>query len=380
MKSYSIEWGSHRLDLGNTTRIMGIVNVTPDSFSDGGLFFDCNAAVARGEKLAEDGADILDIGGESSRPFSGAVSAEEEIRRVVPVIEKLAERISIPISIDTTKAVVARKAIEAGASMINDISALRSDAELAGVAVNYDLPVILMHMKGTPENMQVSPHYDDLLGEIKGFLKDAIERAVRRGIDRRKDVVEKTEIFKKQVIGQTFGQEILKTLKVSDNEIEEYYEQHKNEYEQIGISAIFIKTDPENGITKEAALAEAEEASERAKAGEDWKELVKRFSDGVPGKKAGKAEYIERGKFGAEIDERLFPMEKGEITNPLEVDGGYYIIRIEDGARHPPHGQIKRKIESRLINEKLIKYVYGLRDELGVEVYRDRLEESVHSE
>ena len=190
MKSYSIEWGSYSLELGGKTRIMGIVNVTPDSFSDGGLFFDCNAAVARGEKLAEDGADILDIGGESTRPFSGAVSAEEEIRRVVPVIEKLAERISIPISIDTTKAVVARKAIEAGASMINDISALRSDAELAGVAVKYDLPVILMHMKGTPENMQVSPHYDDLLGEIKGFLKDAIERAVRRGIDRRKIIID----------------------------------------------------------------------------------------------------------------------------------------------------------------------------------------------
>ncbi|MDP3285368.1 MAG: dihydropteroate synthase, partial [Desulfobacterales bacterium] len=150
MKSYSIEWGSHRLDLGNTTRIMGIVNVTPDSFSDGGLFFDCDAAVARGEKLAEDGADILDIGGESTRPFSEAVSAEEEIRRVVPVIEKLAGRISIPISIDTTKAAVAKQAIEAGASMINDISALRSDDELAGVAAKYGLPVILMHMKGTP--------------------------------------------------------------------------------------------------------------------------------------------------------------------------------------------------------------------------------------
>ncbi len=190
MKSYSIEWGSHRLDLGNTTRIMGIVNVTPDSFSDGGLFFDCNAAVARGEKLAEDGADILDIGGESTRPFSGAVSAEDEIRRVVPVIEKLAGRISIPVSIDTTKAVVARQAIEAGASMINDISALRSDYELAGVAVKYDLPVILMHMKGTPENMQVSPHYDDLMGEIKGFFKDAIERAVKRGIDRRKIIID----------------------------------------------------------------------------------------------------------------------------------------------------------------------------------------------
>jgi len=190
MKSYSIEWGSNRLELGNKTRIMGIVNVTPDSFSDGGLFFDCNAAVARGEKLAAEGADILDIGGESTRPFSEAVSPEEEIRRVVPVIEKLAGRISIPISIDTNKAVVAKKAVEAGASIINDISALRSDSELAGVAAKYGLPVILMHMKGTPENMQVSPHYDDLIGEIKGFLKDAIERAVSMGVDRRKIIID----------------------------------------------------------------------------------------------------------------------------------------------------------------------------------------------
>lgn len=190
MKSYCIEWGSYSLELGKKTRIMGIVNVTPDSFSDGGFFFDCNAAVARGEKLAEDGADILDIGGESTRPFSKPVSAEEEIRRVVPVIEKLAGRISIPISIDTTKAVVARKAIEAGASIINDISAFRSDSELAGVAAKYDLPVILMHMKGAPGNMQVSPHYDDLTGEIKSFLKDAIEGAVRMGVDMRKIIID----------------------------------------------------------------------------------------------------------------------------------------------------------------------------------------------
>ena len=190
MKAYGIKWGSYRLDIGNTTRIMGIVNVTPDSFSDGGIFFDSNTAIAQGEKLAEEGADILDIGGESTRPFSEAVPAEEEIRRVVPVIEKLAGRISIPISIDTTKAVVAKYAIEAGASIINDISALRSDEKLANVAAKYGVPVILMHMKGTPKNMQVSPHYDDLLGEIKSFLKDAIERAVKSGIDRAKIIID----------------------------------------------------------------------------------------------------------------------------------------------------------------------------------------------
>lgn len=204
MKTYSIEWGSHRLDLGNTTRIMGIVNVTPDSFSDGGFFFDCDAAVAQGEKLAEEGADILDIGGESTRPFSEAISDEEEIRRVIPVIEKLAGRISIPISIDTTKAVVARQAVEAGASMINDISALRSDGELAGVAAKYGLPVILMHMKGTPKNMQASPQYDDLLGEIKCFLKDAIKRAVKGGVDRTKIIIDPGIGF-----GKTVGHNLL---------------------------------------------------------------------------------------------------------------------------------------------------------------------------
>lgn len=208
MKSYCIKWGSHSLELGAKTRIMGIVNVTPDSFSDGGFFFDRDAAVAQGVKLAEEGADILDIGGESTRPFSEAVSAEEEIRRVVPVIEKLAGRVSIPISIDTRKAVVAKKAIEAGASIINDISALRSDNELAGVAAKYGLPVILMHMKGTPENMQVSPHYDDLMCEVKGFLKDAVERAVGAGIDRRKIIVDP---------GIGFGKTILHNLLLIKN-------------------------------------------------------------------------------------------------------------------------------------------------------------------
>jgi parvulin-like peptidyl-prolyl isomerase len=205
--------------------------------------------------------------------------------------------------------------------------------------------------------------------------------AARRGIDKREDVVEKTENFKKQLMGQTLGQEILKELKVSDGEIDDYYRQHKNDYEQIGISEIFIKTDPVNGITKEAALAEAGEVAERAKAGEDWEELALRFSDDEASrKKGGKTGHIQRGKFGPGIDDKLFSMKKGEITGPLEVDGGYFIIKIEEGAASLPEGQVRRKIESQLINEKLIEYVYGLREELGVEVYRDRLEESMNSE
>ncbi|MCD4804218.1 MAG: dihydropteroate synthase [Desulfobacterales bacterium] len=169
---------------------MGILNVTPDSFSDGGLFFSCDAAVAHGEKLAEAGADIIDIGGESTRPFSEPVSIEEEGRRVLPVIEKLAKRVSIPISIDTTKASMAREAIESGASIINDISAMYSDPDMMGVAAKYGVPVVIMHMKGAPKTMQVSPHYEHLIKEIKEFLEKAIDRAEKNGIARSKIIID----------------------------------------------------------------------------------------------------------------------------------------------------------------------------------------------
>ena len=205
--------------------------------------------------------------------------------------------------------------------------------------------------------------------------------AVKRGTDKRKDVLEKTENFKIKLIGQTFGQEILKNIKVSQDEIQSYYQEHKNDYEEIGISEIFIKADPEKGLTKEKALAEAEEVSERAKAGESWEKLVEEYSDdAVSRKKGGNAGYIQRGKFAPEIDDQLFGMKKGEITNPLEVNGGYFIIKIDEGARFLPGGQVSRKIESRITNEKLIEYVNGLREEWGVEVYRDRLEESAKSD
>ena len=190
MKTYNIEWGKHRLVLGKHTCVMGILNVTPDSFSDGGEFFTLDGAVAQGQKLFEDGADILDIGGESTRPFSDAVSVEEEIRRVIPVIETLAARISIPISIDTTKADVARRAIQAGASIINDVSALRLDHSLADVAAEYDVPLILMHMLGTPKTMQTNPVYDDLIKEIKEFLKNAIDYAQSKGISKSKIIID----------------------------------------------------------------------------------------------------------------------------------------------------------------------------------------------
>jgi len=178
------------MEFGRKTCIMGVVNVTPDSFSDGGNFFASDAAIAQGEKLAADGADILDIGGESTRPFSGPVPEDEEIRRVMPVIEKLAKRLSIPISIDTMKAAVARRAIEAGASMINDISALRFDPDMAAVAKAFDTPVVLMHMLGDPKTMQKSPSYDDLIFEIRNFLEDAIRRAAGQGLSKSKLIID----------------------------------------------------------------------------------------------------------------------------------------------------------------------------------------------
>jgi len=189
-KPYLLTWGDHSLALGRQTCIMGIINVTPDSFSDGGKFFDRAAAVAQGERLAAEGADIIDIGGESTRPFSDPVPVEDEIRRVVPVIEKLASRVSIPISIDTTKAAVARRAFEAGASIINDVSALRFDPELAAVAAEFDAPVILMHMLGDPKSMQVEPRYHNLIEDIRGFLADAAENAQNLGVSRSNIIVD----------------------------------------------------------------------------------------------------------------------------------------------------------------------------------------------
>ena len=163
---------------------MGVLNVTPDSFSDGGLYFQNERAVEQGLALARDGADIIDVGGESTRPYSEEVSCDEELARVIPVIEVLKEKVQIPISIDTFKAEVARQALRAGASIINDISALRFDPEMASVAAEAGVPVILMHMRGTPGNMQDNPKYDNLILEILDFLEGAIDRAVKGGINR----------------------------------------------------------------------------------------------------------------------------------------------------------------------------------------------------
>jgi dihydropteroate synthase len=161
---------------------MGILNVTPDSFSDGGLHFKKSGAVDRGLRMAEEGADIIDIGGESTRPGSEPVPLEEELRRVVPVIESLSAKVTIPISIDTYKAEVARRALAAGASMVNDISGLRFDPEMPEVVSEFKVPVVAMHIRGNPKSMQESPVYDALIPEIMDYLRESISIARSAGV------------------------------------------------------------------------------------------------------------------------------------------------------------------------------------------------------
>lgn len=164
--------------------IMGVVNVTPDSFADGGLFFDHDAAVQQALALVAAGADLLDIGGESTRPFSEPTLLEEELRRVLPVIERVRAQTPVPLSIDTYKSRVAQAALEAGANIINDISALRFDPDMVHLAREAGVPVILMHMQGTPKNMQTDPHYDDLIGELRAFFQERLEFALSHGLSR----------------------------------------------------------------------------------------------------------------------------------------------------------------------------------------------------
>jgi len=178
------------LDFTKRTYLMGILNVTPDSFYDGGKFSNLDEAVKRGTKMAEEGADIIDIGGESTRPRSEPIGLEEELSRVIPVIERLSKEIEVPLSIDTYKSFVAKKALDSGASMINDISALRFDAEMKKIAAEYEVPIVLMHIKGTPKNMQDDPYYDDVMKEISSYLKESIQIAKDAGIEEDKIIID----------------------------------------------------------------------------------------------------------------------------------------------------------------------------------------------
>ncbi len=177
-------------DLGEKPLIMGVLNITPDSFSDGGRFIDPENAYDYALSLIDSGADIIDVGGESSRPGAENVSVDEEIKRVIPIIKKLAKKTKIPISIDTVKSEVAEKAFDAGAIILNDISALRMDDKLAALAAKHKSYVVLMHMRGTPADMQSDTEYDDLLGEVAGFLNAAASKAVENGISKEKIIID----------------------------------------------------------------------------------------------------------------------------------------------------------------------------------------------
>jgi len=185
MKTSNKQWQikGRILDVARRPLVMGILNVTPDSFSDGGRFFDTHKAVARALEMVKEGADIIDVGGESTRPGADPVPEQQEMDRVVPVIERIVSRCGTPISVDTTKATVAEAAIKAGAHIINDIGGLSVDPTIAHVAAKHRCGLVLMHMKGRPRTMQDAPHYDDLMSEIVDFLKSALHRATHNGVE-----------------------------------------------------------------------------------------------------------------------------------------------------------------------------------------------------
>jgi dihydropteroate synthase len=185
----------------NRIIVMGVVNTTPDSFSDGGEFFDTNRAVDHALRLVAEGADIIDVGGESTRPGADPVGAEEEMRRVLPVIERLAPQIDIPISIDTYKESVVRAALTAGARIVNDISGLTADSQLAQTVAEFGAGLILMHKRGDPATMQSDTHYDNLIAEIKQFLRGAISKAEAAGVDPTKIMIDPGIGFGKDLAG-----------------------------------------------------------------------------------------------------------------------------------------------------------------------------------
>jgi dihydropteroate synthase len=208
-----LQFRRREYDLSQRTLIMAALNVTPDSFSDGGRFFALEKAVNQGLQLAEAGADILDIGGESTRPGSNPIDEKEEIKRISPVIRELKRQIAVPISVDTRKFRVAQKALDEGAEMINDVSALRFDGEMATVAAQNQVPVVLMHMRGRPEDMQVHPQYDDLLGEILGFFQERLDYSQSRGISKERIILDPGIGFGKS-LEEKHNLQILKNLAV----------------------------------------------------------------------------------------------------------------------------------------------------------------------
>ena len=190
-REYILKTSRGKIKLGERTLMMGVLNVTQDSFSDGGLFYQKNQAIEHALRMVDEGADIIDIGGESTRPGSKAISSGVEAKRVVPVIDALAKKIKIPISIDTKKASVARKAVDAGAEIINDVSALNGDREMAGTVKKTGAAVILMHMRGKPSNMQKGNlDYDNLMGDITDYLEKSSQKAINTGVEKDRIVID----------------------------------------------------------------------------------------------------------------------------------------------------------------------------------------------
>ncbi len=178
-----VEWPKGRLDFSAGCLVMGVLNVTPDSFSDGGQFLDTDKAIEHGLQMAADGAAIIDVGAESTRPGTKSVSADEQIERAIPVIKVLAKKVDVPVSIDTYNIKVAKAALEAGATMLNDITAL-SDKRMGELVAERQVPVVLMHMQGEPQTMQIEPKYDDVVSEVLQFLLERAKRAEQFGIDK----------------------------------------------------------------------------------------------------------------------------------------------------------------------------------------------------
>lgn len=183
LRGHSFEWGER-------TYLMGVLNVTPDSFSDGGEFYAPAAALAQAQRLVEAGADLIDIGGQSTRPGAEQVSVEEELHRVLSVVQSVRSQLSVPISVDTTRAVVAQRAVEAGADMVNDISGGTFDPDMLSTVAQLGVPIVLMHIRGTPQTMQQLTDYQDLIGEIYEFLEGQLAAAERAGIERSRLIID----------------------------------------------------------------------------------------------------------------------------------------------------------------------------------------------
>lgn len=182
--------GNKSFDLGKRTLIMGILNVTPDSFYDGGKYMNPDTAVRHAHDMVENGADIIDVGGESTRPGSKRVSAEEELLKVIPIIKRLREEVNVPISIDTYKSEVARAALDSGADIVNDISGLKFDESISEVAGEFNCALVISHIRGTPEDMQENIHYENLISEIRDSLKDSIIKAENSGVNPRRIIID----------------------------------------------------------------------------------------------------------------------------------------------------------------------------------------------